>query len=229
MMPHLGIAPFSRARAAQASRASPGDNFPSPFLRGTISEFSIMPPAILTARRWIGYNRRDSSKTMQRDIERILIPHAQIAKRVHELAKMIINDHSTKTNGAEITIIPILTGAMIFCAALIRHLPMRMQIGLLAVSSYPGRSIRSQGSSILSDQVGDLRGKHVVLVDDIIDSGGTLPLVPDMPNEAGPASLKTCVLLRKATEGAKQISVDYLGFDIADTFVVRYALDYNCP
>src|SRR5438552_3175543 len=136
---------------------------------------------------------------MHRDIERILIPQAQIAQRVAELAKMITSDHSS-ANGVEITIIPILTGAMIFCADLIRHLPMRMQIGLLAVSSYPGRSIVSQGSSILSDQVGDLRGKHVLLVDDIIDSGGTLRLVRDMLSEAGAASLKTCVLLRKPTE-----------------------------
>jgi len=165
---------------------------------------------------------------MQSDIERILIPHLQIAKRVHELAKMITDDHGgVARNGAEVTIIPILTGAMIFCADLIRHLPMRMQIGLLAVSSYPGRSLQSQGSSILSDQVGDLRGKHVLLVDDIIDSGGTLRLVRDMLNEAGPASLKTCVLLRKPTDGAKQTPVDYLGFDIPDAFVVGYGLDYN--
>jgi len=160
---------------------------------------------------------------MQRDIDRILIPHTQIATRVHELAKSITADHAD----AEITIIPILTGAMIFCADLIRHLPMRMQIGLLAVSSYPGRSIRSQGSNILSDQVGDLRGKHVVLIDDIIDSGGTLRLVRDMLSEAGAASLKTCVLLRKPTEGAKQTPVDYLGFDIPDAFVVGYGLDFN--
>ena len=163
---------------------------------------------------------------MQSDIERILIPHAQIAKRVHELAKMITDDHGA-VNGAEITIIPILTGAMIFCADLIRHLPMRMQIGLLAVSSYPGRSITSQGCNIVADQVGDLRGKHVVLVDDIIDTGGTLRLVRDMLSEAGPASLKTCVLLRKPTEGAKQTPVDYLGFDIPEAFVVGYGLDYN--
>ena len=163
---------------------------------------------------------------MHRDIERILISQAQVAQRVAELAKMITEDHSS-TNGTEITIIPILTGAMIFCADLIRHLPMRMRIGLLAVSSYPGRSIVSQGSSVLSDQVGDLRGKHVVLVDDIIDTGGTLRLVRDMLSEAGAARIRTCVLLRKPTEGAKQTPVDYLGFEIPDAFVVGYGLDYN--
>ncbi len=104
---------------------------------------------------------------------------------------------------------------------------MRMEIGMLAVSSYPGRSIRSQGSSILSEQIGNLRGRHVLLIDDIIDSGGTLRLVRDMLSEAAPASLKTCVLLRKPTEAARQIHIDYLGFEIPDEFVVGYGLDYN--
>jgi hypoxanthine phosphoribosyltransferase len=162
---------------------------------------------------------------VQRDIERILIPHSKIAQRVHELAQMITRDHGGAT--AEITIIPILTGAMIFAADLIRHLPMRMQIGLLAVSSYPGRSVQSQGSNFMGEQVGNLRGRHVVLVDDIVDSGGTLRLVRDMLNEAAPATLKTCVLLRKPTEGAKQTAIDYLGFEIPEEFVVGYGLDYN--
>jgi hypoxanthine phosphoribosyltransferase len=162
---------------------------------------------------------------MQRDIEKILIPHAKIAQRVHELAEMITRDHGGAA--AEVTIIPILTGAMIFAADLIRHLPMRMQIGLLAVSSYPGRSVRSQGSMVLSEQVGNLRGRHVVLIDDIVDSGGTLRLVREMINEAQPATLKTCVLLRKPTEGAKETGIDYLGFEIPDEFVVGYGLDYN--
>src|ERR1044072_5158000 len=116
---------------------------------------------------------------MHRDIERILIPQEKIAQRVAALAKEITSDHGS-SKGTEITIIPILTGAMIFCADLIRHLPMRMEIGLLAASSYPRRSIRSHGSHILGEQVGELRGRQVVLVDDIIDSGGTLRLVRDM-------------------------------------------------
>ena len=165
---------------------------------------------------------------MQHDIERILIPHAKIAQRVSELAAAITSDHGGRGDGAgEITIIPILTGAMIFTADLIRHLPMRMEIGMLAVSSYPGRSIRSQGSSILSEQIGNLRGRHVLLIDDIIDSGGTLRLVRDMLSEAAPASLKTCVLLRKPTKAAREIHIDYLGFEIPDEFVVGYGLDYN--
>ncbi len=109
---------------------------------------------------------------MEGDIETVLITREQIARRVAELAAEILADHSTAAD--EITLVPILTGAMIFCADLMRHLPVRMKIGLLGVSSYPGKSVRSQGPKFLSDQLGDLHGRHVLLIDDILDSGGTL-------------------------------------------------------
>jgi|ERR1051325_4215318 hypoxanthine phosphoribosyltransferase len=165
---------------------------------------------------------------MQRDIERVLISHSQIAQRIRELAAQITADHTPPVMpDTEITIIPILTGAMIFAADLIRQLPMRMRIGLLAVSSYPGRSIRSQGPNLLSQQLGDLSGRHVLLIDDILDSGGTIRMVRQMMGDMKPSSLKTCVLLRKPTPGAKETAVDYVGFDIPDEFVVGYGLDYD--
>jgi len=116
---------------------------------------------------------------------------------------------------------------MIFAADLMRHLPMRMRIGLLTVSSYPGKSMRSKGASVLSQQVQDVRGRHVLIVDDILDSGGTLRLVRSTFEGFAPASLRTCVLLRKMTEGAKATSIDYVGFEIPDEFVVGYGLDWN--
>lgn len=166
---------------------------------------------------------------MHGDIERVLIPQSRIAERVRELARQITADHSPPAlaGESEVTIVPILTGAMIFCADLIRHLPLPMRIGLLAVSSYPGQSIRTQGSRILGEQLGDLRGRHLLLIDDILDSGGTLKLVRSLLQERGPASVKTCVLLRKPTEGARATPVDYVGFDIPDEFVVGYGLDYD--
>src|SRR5437016_6246525 len=110
---------------------------------------------------------------MQRDIDRVLLSHSQIAQRIRELAIQITADHTPPTiPEIEITIIPILTGAMIFAADLIRQLPMRMRIGLLAVSSYPGQSMRSQGSSLIAQQFSNLAGRHVLLIDDILDSGG---------------------------------------------------------
>lgn len=161
---------------------------------------------------------------VQRDIDRILISQQAIAMRVAELARQITADH---TPGGEVTIVPILTGAMIFCADLIRQIPMAMQIGLLTVSSYPGRSLSSRGSQLLSQQLGDVRGRHLLLVDDILDSGGTIQLVTGLLSELDPASVRTCVLLRKDRPSARHVRADYVGFEIPDEFVVGYGLDYD--
>jgi hypoxanthine phosphoribosyltransferase len=164
---------------------------------------------------------------MHRDIDRVLISQYQIGARVRELAHQITADHTQPGQEAEITIVPILTGAMIFCGDLIRQMPLKMRIGLITVSSYPGASLRTQGSQILGQQLGDIRGRHVVLVDDILDSGGTVKLVVPALRELGAGSVKACVLLRKDRPSAKQVQVDYVGFEIPDEFVVGYGLDYN--
>ena len=166
---------------------------------------------------------------MQRFVEQVLITHASIAQRVRELAAEITADHAGTADAeqAEVTIVPVLTGAMIFCADLIRHLPMRMKIGLLTVSSYPGTSMETKGSTLRSEQMGHIKGRHVLLIDDILDSGGTIRLVREMVQRQEPASVKACVLLRKPTEGARRTPVDYVGFDIPNEFVVGYGLDYD--
>jgi hypoxanthine phosphoribosyltransferase len=166
---------------------------------------------------------------MHGNIERILISQQRIAQRVGELADAIVADHTPpRLDGeAEITIVPILTGAMIFCCDLIRRIPIAMKMGLLTVSSYPGTSLSTQGSQVLSQQLGEVHGRHVVVVDDILDSGGTIRLVVPMIRRMGAASVKSCVLLRKARPGAQQTPVDYVGFEIPDEFVVGYGLDYN--
>lgn len=167
---------------------------------------------------------------MQLDIERVLISQEQIAARVRELAAQITADHTPPAHPggvAEITIVPILTGALVFCSDLIRHIPIHMQIGMLTVSSYPGASIRTQGSQVIGRQVGDLTGRHVLVVDDILDSGGTLRLVQPLLHDAGAATVKTCVLLRKDRPAAREVPVDYVGFEIPDEFVVGYGLDFN--
>jgi hypoxanthine phosphoribosyltransferase len=168
---------------------------------------------------------------MRGDVERVLISQDRIALRVHELARQITDDRRPRGAGApgdaEITIVPILTGAMIFCADLIRQIPMPMKIGLMAVTSYPGRSVRSQGPRVAGEMLGDLRGRHVLLVDDVLDSGGTVRLVSGMLKESGAAAVRTCVLLRKDRPSARDVDVDYVGFDIPDEFVVGYGLDFN--
>jgi hypoxanthine phosphoribosyltransferase len=87
--------------------------------------------------------------------------------------------------------------------------------------------LQTQGSTLLGSQLGDIRGRHILLLDDILDSGGTLRLVVPMLRELNPASVKTCVLLRKDREIARNTHVDYVGFEIPDEFVVGYGLDFG--
>lgn len=166
---------------------------------------------------------------MDNDIDRVLFSREQLDRRVRELAAEITADHTPADGSAapEVTIIPLLTGAMIFCADLIRCIPIAMKIGLMTVSSYPGTSVRSQGVNVLSKQMGDLKGRHVVLLDDILDSGQTIRAVVPILNEMGAASVRVCVLLRKDRPEARETQCDYVGFDIPDEFVVGYGLDFD--
>lgn len=163
------------------------------------------------------------------DIERVLISRERIDARVRELAEEITRDHVPQNpeEKFEITLVPILTGAMIFACDLMRQIPDPLKIGLMTVSSYPGVSIRSQGASILSKQLGDIHGRHILLIDDILDSGQTIRAVVPVLRELGAASVRVCVLLRKDRPEAMATPVDYVGFDIPDEFVVGYGLDYD--
>jgi len=164
---------------------------------------------------------------MEDDIDRVLVTRDQIARRIQELARQITADHTSAEGETEITLVPILTGAIVLAADLMRHMPVRMKIGLMTVSSYPGKSLRTQGSSVLGSQLGDIRGKHILLLDDILDSGGTVRMVVPMLQAMGPASVKVCVLLRKNRPIALETPVDYVGFEIPDEFVVGYGLDFG--
>jgi len=164
---------------------------------------------------------------MHSDIDRVLVTRDQIAARINELALQITADHTTDRGEIEITLIPILTGAIVLAADLMRQMPVRMKIGLMTVSSYPGKSLQTQGSAVLGTQLGDIRGRHILLLDDILDSGGTLRMVVPMLQAMGPASVKVCVLLRKDRPIAMETPVDYVGFEIPDEFVVGYGLDFG--
>ncbi len=164
---------------------------------------------------------------MHADIERILISRNDIARRVRELARQIVTDHTAQDATPDLTIVPILTGAMIFCGDLIREMPIAMKIGLMTVSSYPGRSVASQGAKVIQQQLANVKDRHVLVLDDILDSGHTMRLVGTTLRELGAASVRSCVLLRKDRPAAREVAVDHVGFDIPDEFVVGYGLDYN--
>ncbi|HSW47052.1 MAG TPA: hypoxanthine phosphoribosyltransferase [Phycisphaerae bacterium] len=163
---------------------------------------------------------------MNTDLDRILIPRERIAGRVKELARDIAATYDTRTD-IGITIVTILSGSLIFLADLIRELPFRMKIALITVSSYRGATTTPGGARIDRDLNVDVAGRHVLLVDDILDTGGTLRLVRERLAACGAESIRTCVLLRKPSKAPADVPAEFVGFDIADDFVVGYGLDYN--
>jgi hypoxanthine phosphoribosyltransferase len=167
---------------------------------------------------------------MFREIEHVLIEDKRIAERVRQMGAEIAADiqaDAVRSGCDEIILIPILTGSIVFVADLIRQMPLKLRLGVVAVSSYPGKSMQSKGAAIRGELPPDLAGKHVLIVDDILDSGRTLGLVRRLVAEQRPASLRIAVLLRKQVEREEEVEVEYSGFDIPDAFVVGYGLDFD--
>ncbi|MFK7960551.1 MAG: hypoxanthine phosphoribosyltransferase [Phycisphaerales bacterium] len=168
---------------------------------------------------------------MSPDLERIIVDRERIAARVRELSARIEHDLASdpisEPDDSSLVLVPVLTGAMIFVADLIRHLPRRLRISAMTASSYPGTATRSQGHVELGEMPRHLAGQDVIIVDDILDSGRTLAAIRDALSALEPRSLRTCVLLRKDVARAVPVEADYVGFDIPDEFVVGYGLDYD--
>jgi hypoxanthine phosphoribosyltransferase len=169
---------------------------------------------------------------MVHDIARVLVDRERISARVREMGARIAADVDASLgvggNQDGLVIIPIMTGALVFTADLIRSMPVRLSIRLFAVSSYPGTSMQSKGVTIASELPGDLAGKHVLVIDDILDTGNTLAVVRELIERQNPASVRICVLLRKPDNCRKtDVKVEYVGFDIPDAFVVGYGLDFD--
>lgn len=125
------------------------------------------------------------------------------------------------------TLLPILSGSIIFLADLIRELPLKMKLALVQISTYPGTSTTPGTPRTVLDLIGDVQDRHVLLVDDILDSGRTLRRVQSLVAERHPRSLRSAVLLRKPARAPADVFVDFVGFDIDDAFVVGYGLDFN--
>lgn len=164
---------------------------------------------------------------MALEVARTLVSRQQIAARVRELGKRIAVDLENAGDG-QVVLIPIMTGALVFASDLIRELPLKLRLRLVAVSSYPGASMASKGAKLASELPSDLAGKHVLVVDDILDSGQTLALVRSLVEKQGPKSVRICVLLRKPESARERpVQVEYVGFEIPNEFVVGYGLDYD--
>jgi hypoxanthine phosphoribosyltransferase len=138
-----------------------------------------------------------------------------------------LEDSSRASGGGDIVLVPVLTGSIIFVADLMRELPNKMRISLVTASSYPGKATASKGVRLSGAMPDDFTGKHVLIVDDVLDSGSTIRLIREEIARRRPRSLRTCVLLRKTRPSAMQTPCEYVGFDIPDEFVVGYGLDYD--
>lgn len=157
-------------------------------------------------------------------IEKIstLISKEVIEEKITELAKQIEKDYE----GKEIFFVCVLKGGAIFMVDLARQIKKSIYINFMDVSSYGMGTESSDNLKILMDLDEPIVGKHVILVEDIIDSGRTLSMLREMLLGRNPASLKICTLLDKPDRRVVEVPVDYVGFQIPDEFVVGYGLDY---
>jgi len=153
----------------------------------------------------------------------ILIPAERIQQRVGELAREIAADYRQQP----VTIVGVLTGSLMFLADLVRRLDLPLRIGLIQASSYRGPTTKPGTLHVGPELLPDVCGRHVLLLDDILDTGQTLGHLVTHLRGLQVASLHVAVLLRKKGRQQVPIEPDYCGFDIPDAFVVGYGLDYN--
>jgi len=167
---------------------------------------------------------RPAAETISKDIERVVVPRERIARRVEELASQIAGCYG----GEELTILAVLTGSLIFLADLIRQLPIMMRLNVVSVCSYPGQATASQGPQFDLPVPADLAGRNVLVLDDILDSGRTLKALLDAVAAMCPASLRTCVLLKKdRPDLPDRPQPDFAGFQVPNEFLVGYGLDFD--
>ncbi len=157
----------------------------------------------------------------RKEVQSILITEEQLAKRVKTLARQIEKDF----HGREMVVVSLLSGTVMFLADLIRHLNSPLRLDFMGVSSY-GAGTES-GDLIFTKELRiDVRGRDVLLVDDILDTGKTMSRVIPKLKALKPRRIKTCVLLNKAARRVEKIQADYVGFEIPDYFVIGYGLDF---
>lgn len=158
------------------------------------------------------------------DIAKVLIPEQELQARVAELAQAI---NATYTDDDRPLLVCVLKGAFVFLADLTRRLEVRHEVDFMEVSSY-GAGTKSSGVvRILLDLEQNIEGRHVLIVEDIIDSGRTLQYITRNLHTRRPASLRVCTLLSKPSRREVEVLLDFVGFEVPDEFVVGYGLDFG--
>lgn len=162
-------------------------------------------------------------KHLEQDVERILLTKEEIAAKVSEMAQEMGEFYQDK----EVVMVCILKGSVTFFADLVRGLSFPAIFDFMCVSSYGCGSVSGGSVRILKDLTVDITDKHVLIVEDILDTGNTLSALLEQLKARRPASLKLCCLLDKPDRRTKPIKADFVGFSIPDEFVVGYGLDYD--
>jgi len=155
------------------------------------------------------------------EMESVLYGERDILRRVQELAQDIERDYA----GKDLVVVSLLNGTVMFLADLVRYLNLPLRLDFMGVSSY-GKGIKSGKLVFTKELKLDVKGRDVLLVDDILDTGKTLSRVTKKLKNLKPKSLKICVLLSKSARREEKVTADYIGFEIPDAFVVGYGLDY---
>jgi hypoxanthine phosphoribosyltransferase len=153
-----------------------------------------------------------------------LISAQAIAARVAELGQQIAADY--RRHGEDLVLLAVLKGSVIFVADLCRAIPLPLSLDFIGIASYGDETKSSGVVKITSDLTRPIEGKHVIVVEDIIDTGLTAHYLTSNLTTRGPASIKLCALLHKPERSVRQVTIDYLGFTIPDKFVVGYGLDF---
>ena len=160
---------------------------------------------------------------LEQDISRVLISSGQLQAKVAEMGQAISEDYQ----GKDLLLVCVLKGGFMFLADLMRHITIPHEIDFMATASY-GRSTESSGIvRILKDLNTSIEGRHVLVVEDIVDTGLTLQYLLRLLRDRHPASLRVCCLLDKRARREVEVPLDYVGFTVPNEFVVGYGLDYG--
>lgn len=162
---------------------------------------------------------------MQKDFEEILFTEEEVLARIAEMGQEI-SAFYTKQGVEQITVIGVLKGAFIFMADLVRHIALPTEIDFVQISSYGVNAISSGKPVFKKDVDIDMHGKHILLVEDIVDTGITLTALKKFFTERKPASIALCTLVNKPSRRRVEIQPQFVGFDVPDRFIVGYGMDY---
>lgn len=160
---------------------------------------------------------------MNNDIERVLYSEEEIQQRTRELAQQLIEDYRDQKP----LVISVMTGAILFTVDMIKKMDMKVKLDFIDVSSYYGGTSSTGEVKLVQDLKSDVKGRPVIIMEDIVDTGRTLKFLIDLLHQRGAKSVKVCSLLDKPEGREVEVTADYVGFNVPNEFLVGYGLDYQ--